>query len=139
MERKQEQAALGLPLYSPCGWRIQIGEAESVNPRSNGNWTIQTTGSDILRVATILAADVGLKVIATVHDALFFEFSSENAEAQAEVAKKLMEDAAEAVIGIRVRVDVDLVSHPERYRDLDRGNDFFEKITSMAKEIESGV
>lgn len=130
---KRNQAALGLPLYSPCGWRIRIGEGQDLNERSNGNWTVQTTGSDILRIATILAADAGLKIIATVHDALFFEFLAEHAEEAARTAQRLMEDAAEAVIGIRVRVDIDLINYPDRYVDEERGADFFREVISLAQ------
>lgn len=49
---------------------------DNPNPRSQGNWPIQTMGAVIMREAVRLAQDAGLDVIFTLHDALYIEFDS---------------------------------------------------------------
>ena len=62
-------------LKLPCGWYL-FGDND--NHRSVGNFPIQGFGSSIMRKAVALAQDKGLKVIFTLHDAIYIEYELEN-------------------------------------------------------------
>lgn len=132
----QDRGALGLPIYTPYGWRIQLRGGADLNLRSLGNWPVQSTGSDILRVATILTSNAGTPPIATVHDALVFEFHAQEAETSVQVARHAMIAAAEAVIGVEVRVDAEIIEYPSIYTD-DNGKDFYDMVIRLASECEA--
>jgi len=57
-------------LQLPCGWTMW---GDNKNRKSVANFPIQGFGSSIMRVAVSLAQDRGLKVIFTLHDALYIE------------------------------------------------------------------
>ena len=58
-------------LELPCGW-VMFGDNKNV--RSVRNFKIQGAGSSIMRRAVKLSQDRGLKIIFTLHDALYGEF-----------------------------------------------------------------
>ena len=55
------------------GWTHHIGLFSDTNVRSLRNWPIQSAGADILRIACILAARHGIKLLAPIHDAVLIE------------------------------------------------------------------
>jgi hypothetical protein len=69
----------GMPhtLKLPCGWRM-CGDND--NGPSVGNMLIQGTGASIMRESVIKAGEEGLKVIMTLHDALYIEAELETWE-----------------------------------------------------------
>ena len=73
-------AADRAPCGQPFGWTCRTGIIE-FNERSIRNWPIQATGADILRIACILAARHGIKILAPVHDAVLIEAPLERIEA----------------------------------------------------------
>src|SRR6516164_4796117 len=62
------------------GWQCRTGITE-FNERSIRNWPIQATGADILRIACILAARHGIRLLAPVHDAVLIEAPLERIDA----------------------------------------------------------
>jgi hypothetical protein len=60
-------------LKLPCGWYL-FGDNQ--NFRSVSNFPIQGFGASIMRKAVALAQDAGLKVIFTLHDAIYVEYDS---------------------------------------------------------------
>jgi hypothetical protein len=102
--------ALASSVYqvSNDGW---ILFKDNPNPRSQGNWPIQTMGAVIMREAVRLAQDRGLNVIFTLHDALYIEFGSKDlkapiilGECMQEAFQKCMETEKE------IRLDYDIWS-----------------------------
>lgn len=73
----------------PCGW-FMFGDND--NFRSVGNVPIQGLGSCIMRKAVCLAQDAGLKVIFTLHDAIYIEYDTED-YAALDTLKRCMEEA----------------------------------------------
>jgi hypothetical protein len=57
----------------PCGWYFW---KDNQNKRSVGNVPIQGFASSIMRKAVALAQDAGLKVVLTLHDAIYIEMDS---------------------------------------------------------------
>lgn len=128
----RDRLALGLPAYTALGWRLQLGPGANVNERSNGNWPVQSTGSDILRVAVIYTARAGVPPCATIHDALAFCVPTDRADELLAVAKQQMEGAAHAVVGGPVGVDVTRYDCPNVYRD-ETGFDFYQRVVRLAR------
>jgi hypothetical protein len=60
-------------LKSLCGWYLW---GDSDNFRSYTNFSIQSAGASIMRKAVEFADEAGLKVIITLHDAIFIEIDS---------------------------------------------------------------
>jgi len=56
-------------MWTPLGWPCRTGITE-FNARSLINYPVQGAGSDVLRVAIVLATRHGLELLAPVHDAL---------------------------------------------------------------------
>jgi hypothetical protein len=48
-----------------------------INPRTVRNFPIQSTGSEILHVACVLAERRGIHIVAPVHDAIMVEAPAE--------------------------------------------------------------
>jgi hypothetical protein len=74
MARYEEDGFLKLP----CGWYM-IGDND--NFRSVVNFSIQGLGACIMRIAATNAIKNGLKVIMTLHDAVYIEYDSGDLEA----------------------------------------------------------
>src|ERR1035437_5208566 len=83
------------------------------------NFLIQATGAVILRVAYILLSASKIKIVAPVHDALMIECDEKVVDKEIEIARKLMCDASEIVLGAgnRLKTDVDIARYPDRYID----------------------
>ncbi len=76
-------------LKLPCGWTMF---GDNNNFRSVGNFPIQGFGSSIMRKAVALAQDAGLKIIFTLHDALYIEYDSGDLNA-VDTLEQCMRDA----------------------------------------------
>jgi hypothetical protein len=116
------------------GWQYQIGLLEPVNTRSLRNWPIQSAGADILRIACILAARRGIKVVAPVHDAVLIEAPVEHIEADVSLMREIMRRASRIVLNKdtsgthELRTDYKIVRYPDRYRDK-RGAEIWDHVT----------
>ena len=114
------------------GWECRIGIVEfTVNARSIRNWPIQATGADILRVACILAARHGIKLLAPVHDAVLIEAPIERIGADVALMQEIMRRASRIVLNDsasgthEIRTDAKIVRYPDRYSDK-RGREIWE-------------
>lgn len=99
------------PLTTPCGWTIRKGLMTSSfalkhKLKSIASWSVQATGSDILRIATIALVEHGFCVIAPVHDAIFIECDLDEVDDVVREATRHMQLACELVLGgEKCRVD----------------------------------
>lgn len=59
----------------PCGWYMW---GDNRNARSVANVPLQGFGSSIMRKAVALAQDNGLRIILTLHDAIYIEYASDS-------------------------------------------------------------
>jgi hypothetical protein len=109
-------------MWTPLGWECRTGITE-FNERSIGNFPVQATGADILRVACILATRHDLKLIGQVHDALLIEAPIECIEADVALLQELMRRASRIVLNtspndpFELRTDATIVRYPDRYSD----------------------
>lgn len=112
-EGNLERIGAGLPLTTRFGWeRRWKGPRDSAT--SAGNFPVQATGAEILRLAVVACEEAGLRIVAPVHDAVLLEADTEEEIA---TARRLMERAAEAVIGIQIRTDREIVEPGCHYAD----------------------
>ncbi len=99
--------------FTAFGWVLRA--TSNARERTLKNLPIQGTGADIMRVALILAQNEGLKVCATVHDALAFSMPVDQWQEQTQLAASLMSQAGEIVIGEPLGVDGQAVMPGERF------------------------
>ncbi len=94
------------------GWRISTAR---MGDRSVRNWPLQSSGGDILRLATVKLRNDGVEIVALVHDAVIVEAEVGNVTAVNGRTKKLMVEAGEEVAGVTLRVDEQIIMPGERY------------------------
>jgi DNA polymerase I-like protein with 3'-5' exonuclease and polymerase domains len=132
------QACLMKRIETCYKWKMIVSGCSNKEMLTVRNFPIQATGAEILRVACILLSENKIKIVAPVHDALMIECDEKAAEAdeEIEIARKLMCDASEIVLGAgnRLKTDVDIVCYPDRYID-EKGAETWELITRILMEI----
>jgi hypothetical protein len=121
-----EEALITGIAYTASGWAMHVlpkrnskhpNRAPEINLRAIGNFPVQGTGSDILRVTCINLYRAGIRIAAPVHDAVFVRCKLDEIEYVETSAKQLMIDSAEEVLqcGVSVRVDCQTIPYPEFY------------------------
>jgi DNA polymerase I len=101
---------------SVLGWTYY----QEGHPRlsSLANFPMQANGGDMLRVASFLGVERGVKIIAPVHDAVLIECAPRDLASTITTMQQAMAQAGEIVLnGFQVRSDYRIVLYPERYRD----------------------
>lgn len=121
-------------LHTVFGWKVQVGT--NPNPRFLRNFLMQANGAEMLRLACILAVEAGIEVCAPVHDAILIEAPLEELEHPVTEVQAHMFRASELVLsGFRLRSDVKLIRHPERYMD-ERGTRMWQTVIGLLEEID---
>src|SRR5262249_61574159 len=86
--------------------------------RSLRIFPMQANGSEMLRLATALVCGAGIRVCATVHDALIVECRTEEVKEVVPKVQHLIARASEYVLpGFPLRSDVKVFSYPDRFSD----------------------
>ena len=134
-----ERAGLLLEVSTPYGWIMQC--PSGINPRTVRNFPIQSTGSEILHVACILAERRGIEVVAPVHDAIMAEASIDQAKDVSAALDRCMREASAIVLrGYELPTDVQLIGagqEHQRYYD-DRGEAMWNTVTKLVNKLERG-
>lgn len=104
--KKQYKTGLYSGIVLSDGWRIG---ADDPNILSIGNFPVQGTGAVILRRACQLCDEAGVKLYATLHDAISITGKLENMESEIAAATAAFKKAADEVLG----EDLMLVGNPE--------------------------
>jgi len=124
------------------GWQFHIVGDGGDAARSIRNWPMQSTGADILRMASVLLERNELEIVGPVHDAVLLECPVEDADNVAKKAVAVMERASSYVLGEQrvVRVDYEIIRYPDRYSD-PRGVETWNRVTRLLDEMdtESGI
>jgi hypothetical protein len=129
-----DHAGLDLELSTPFGWVMQC--PPGINPRTVRNFPIQSTGSEVLHVACILAERRGVQIVAPVHDAIMAQAPLGQAEDASAALDRAMRDAAAIVLrGYELPTDVQMVRPGERYFD-DRGEAMWNTVNKLVTKRE---
>jgi len=121
------------------GWKYHITSEEITNPRRLTNWPIQSHGSEILRHAHINLDEAGYEVSMLIHDAVLIHIKKSSWQQTLKKirhARKIMEDAADKVIGFKIPVDCKII-RKQFYQDKvnqNRWDELYQKIQT-AKEV----
>lgn len=131
-DKAVDQAVLGGKLWSSFGW--QIHTTSNINDRSLRNFPMQANGAEMLRIASILLTEAGIRVCAPVHDALLIEAPLEELDAAIETTQMLMRQASSIVLdGFELGSDVKVVRYPDRYMD-ERGTVMWNSVMKLIGE-----
>jgi hypothetical protein len=129
-----DHAGLKLEIGTPFGWWMQC--PPTINPRTVRNFPMQSTGSEILHAACVLAERRGVEIVAPVHDALMAEGPAQQVEELSEALDQVMGDAAALVLrGYHLPTDYQLVRPGERYRD-NRGEAMWATVNHLLAKLE---
>jgi DNA polymerase I-like protein with 3'-5' exonuclease and polymerase domains len=129
-----DHAGLHLEIGTPFGWYMQCPSV--INPRTVRNFPIQSTGSEILHAACILAERRGIELVAPIHDALLAEGPLSEVEDLSRSLDQLMADAAAVVLrGYRLPTDCQIVRPDEHYQD-ERGAAMWATVTRLVAKLE---
>ena len=116
-------------LWTTFGWDLHVGS--DVNPRSLGNFPMQSNGAEMLRLACILASRAGVRICAPVHDAVLIEAPLEELDARIADMQAAMEEASALVLdGFRLRSDVKVVRAPDRFME-ERGRPMWDTVMGL--------
>lgn len=140
------KAAAYQPLKTILGWEIKsdplawksglIEEKRKLNERSVINWPVQSTGADILRMATLMAVEQGLQVIATQHDSITVLCDESSADDTKVQLERYMQQASMALLhGEVLRTESKTIFEGERFSDPD-GEKMFETVMSSLALLE---
>ena len=107
-----------------------------INPRTVRNFPIQSTGAEILHVASVLAERRGIAIVAPIHDAFLAEADADCAEEVSAALDQVMRDASRIVLrGYELRTDRQSIGAGEHYFD-DRGLAMWETVTRLVTKLE---
>lgn len=127
-----DEAVLGGKLWSSFGWQIRT--SSDPNDRSLRNFPMQANGAEMLRIASILLTEAGIRVCAPVHDALLIEAPLDKLDAAIETTQSLMQQASSIVLdGFELGSDVKVVRFPDRYMD-ERGTVMWNTVMKLIAE-----
>jgi DNA polymerase I len=117
-------------LWTVFGWTVHV-EA-GANPRSISNFPMQANGAEMMRLATILVTEAGIRLCAPIHDALLIEAPADSIDDAIEETRRLMAQASRTVLGgFELRTGVEKVIYPDRYRDDKRGGPMWDRVMSL--------
>jgi DNA polymerase I-like protein with 3'-5' exonuclease and polymerase domains len=134
VESYKEGAMLHAETTTLLGWRRRlVGE---VNPRSVGNFPVQSCAAEMLRVASILMMHAGIRICIPHHDAFLIEAPIQDLGAAIETTQHCMRDASWALLnGFELGTDVEVVAkYPDRYVDA-KGADLWNTILELLAEV----
>jgi len=117
------------------GWKYWLSDREMANPRSLGNWPIQSHGSEIMRRAMIELDEVGFEISMIVHDAVLIHMDRKNSATNIRAVKQIMSAAAKEVIGSEIPVDIEIIkdSYVQQGEHGEMWNKLYEKLIKVKK------
>ena len=125
-------------MHTPLGWVCHTGITE-FNQRSIGNFPVQATGADILRLSCVWAHRRGIKLCGPIHDAVLIEAPVDRIEADVSLTKEIMRRASRVVLNANsggpyeLRADATIVKHPDRYSDK-RGQQIWSDVLKLLEQ-----
>jgi DNA polymerase I len=132
-----DHASLLLEISTPFDWVMQC--PPGINARTVRNFPIQSTGSEILHVACILAERRGIRIVAPIHDALLAEADLDRAEEASAALDRVMRDASSVVLRgyeLPTGADAQIIRTGMRYFD-DRGVDMWTTVERLLSKLEA--
>ena len=123
-----DAASLSGGIETNLGWSMAVGDfhqtalvedgwvSDGIRETTLQNWPMQATGGDILRVACIALERVGVRIAFPLHDAVLIECDLIEVEELVPFVAQVMENAAKAVLGHPIPVEVDVIRPGQNMR-----------------------
>jgi DNA polymerase I len=135
-DRKLQHAFDEGELIARDGWRCGINTRTSVFTARN--WLVQTNAAALFRYAGLLMRQLGIRIIAPVHDAVLIEVDTDQIDCEVTRATYCLERASWRFLhGLTLRVDVKYVYPGERFTDK-RGEKTWVFVERSLRELEEG-
>ena len=135
VNRVADYAGLNLEISTPYGWVMQC--PPNINPRTVRNFPIQSTGSEIMHVACILAERRGVEIIAPIHDAFLIQADAARAGEASAALDQVMRDASRVVLrGYELGTDEQIIHANDRYYD-ERGEEMWNTVKKIMAKLEA--
>lgn len=131
------QVKLNKRICTLFGWQMKVLQGTSKEDLTLGNFLMQSTGADILRIACYLLTEAGIKIIAPVHDALMIEVNLTTADQDILKAETIMQEASKIVLGQALRTETLRIDYPNHYID-EKGKKTWGKVISIIAGISDG-
>lgn len=110
-----DSALLNNMAQSVFAWPRRLTHSDKVT--SLKNFPMQANGAEMMRLAAIAATEAGIEVCAPVHDAFLIAAPLERLDDDVMLMREIMSQAGEAVCGLAIRTDAQVVRYPDRYMD----------------------
>ena len=121
-------------LSTVFGWPMQVGT--HTRQTTVVNYPMQAGGSEMLRIASCLATERGVRICGPIHDALLLEADKDTAEQAIAACQAAMAEASRAVLGgMEIRTDAKVVRWPDRYMDK-RGIVMWQRVMKLLETVE---
>jgi len=128
-------ATLYKNIWTVFGWPFHIGNGTIVNPRSLQDFLLQANGAEMLRLAVIFISDLGIKIIAVIHDAIMIESPLDQLDEDIAKTRAAMARASRIILdGFELRTDVKVARWPDHYVDA-KGQPMWEIICALMAEM----
>jgi hypothetical protein len=127
-------------MWTPFGWECRTGITE-FNERSIANFPVQASAADALRIACTWANRRGLKLLASIHDAILIEAPNERIDHDVALLREIMRRASRIVLNptadgtLELRTDAKIVRYPDRYSDK-RGEEMWSRVVELLAEYQ---
>jgi DNA polymerase I-like protein with 3'-5' exonuclease and polymerase domains len=108
-------ALLQNKIQSVFGWQRHVTHLDKTT--SLMNFPMQANGADMMRLASMAATEAGIEVCAPVHDAFLIAAPLERLDEDVAHMREIMSQAGEAVCGLPIRTEAQVVRYPDRYMD----------------------
>ena len=123
-------------IQSLLGWRLNVDASTKL--RTIGNFPLQSNGAELLRLAVIWLVEAGIRVAATIHDAVLVESPIETLPQTISRTREIMGEASRVLLdGFEVRTDASVVRYPNRYMD-PRGERMWTTVQRIVKGSKAG-
>jgi hypothetical protein len=132
------QSKLTKKVETLFGWHMKVVQGTSKEDLTLGNFLMQSTGADILRIACYLLNEAGIKIVAPVHDALMISVDLATADQDIKIAEEIMHKASKVVLGQPLRTETVVVKCPDHYID-EKGKATWEKVQKILQGIQDGT
>ena len=119
------------------GWKYWLSDREMANPRSLGNWPIQSHGSEILRRAMIELDETGFEISMIVHDAVLILMDKKGCATKIKALKQIMSSAAYEIIGSEIPVDIEIIK--ETFHQKGDHKTMWESLYKKLLKVKGGV
>ncbi|SDG60573.1 MULTISPECIES: DNA polymerase [unclassified Duganella] len=129
------EALLGGKIWTAFGWYLHTN-AKS-NERSLRNFPMQANGAEMLRLACIQLVDSGVRVCATMHDALLIEAPIATLQHEIAMTQKIMAQASKDVLGgFEIQTSVQTCVYPNRFTNT-RNSEMWNKVMAAVGQLQS--